>query len=141
MTGCIAMINAGSSSVKFAIYDAASEEHCLFRGQIAGIGLKPRLTIADVKGATVENRSFAFEGFDMMLAGSESAARADPGHLVDLIEVDENTGLRAWILPVEPAVRSDLAALMRYRLSRAIRGGRWSQSEGHFGAIAGKTIA
>jgi hypothetical protein len=89
----------------------------------------------------VENRSFAFEGFDMMLAGSESAARADPGHLVDLIEVDENTGLRAWILPVEPAVRSDLAALMRYRLSRAIRGGRWSQSEGHFGAIAGKTIA
>ena len=31
------------------------------------------------------------------------ALRADPGHLVDLIEVDENTGaFGAWILPVEP---------------------------------------
>ena len=29
----IAVINAGSSSVKFALYDAAKDERCLFRGR------------------------------------------------------------------------------------------------------------
>ncbi len=45
------------------------------------------------------------------------ALRPDPGHLVDLIEVDENTGAfgHGYFLS-NAAVRSDLAALIRYRL-------------------------
>jgi esterase/lipase superfamily enzyme len=47
------------------------------------------------------------------LSGPEARAlRADPGHLVDLIEVDDNTG--AWghgYFLSNPAVRSDLVAL------------------------------
>ena len=39
---CIAVINGGSSSIKFALYDAAKEETCLFRGQIDAIGVAPR---------------------------------------------------------------------------------------------------
>jgi acetate kinase len=61
---CIAVINAGSSSIKFALYDAASEEICLFRGQIDAIGVAPRLKVADAKGGIVEERAFASEGFD-----------------------------------------------------------------------------
>ena len=49
------------------------------------------------------------------LSGPEARTlRADPGHLVDLIEVDENTGAfgHGYFLS-NPAVRSDLAALIR----------------------------
>ena len=48
------------------------------------------------------------------LSGPEARAlRADPGHLVDLIEVDENTGAfgHGYFLS-NPAVRSDLVALI-----------------------------
>ena len=64
MSQCIAVINAGSSSIKFALYDAAREETCLFRGQIDAIGVAPRLRVADAKGEIVEERAFASEGFD-----------------------------------------------------------------------------
>ena len=64
MTSRIAVINAGSSSVKFAIYEATSEERCLFRGQIEGFGVAPRLTIANAKGGAVEDRVFSSEGVD-----------------------------------------------------------------------------
>jgi acetate kinase len=60
----IAVINAGSSSIKFALYDALSEEICRFRGQIGGIGVAPRLKVADAKGETVDERAFASENFD-----------------------------------------------------------------------------
>jgi esterase/lipase superfamily enzyme len=52
------------------------------------------------------------------LRGQEAKAlRADPGHLVDLIEVDENTGAfgHGYFLS-NPAVGSDLVALIRNRL-------------------------
>ena len=48
------------------------------------------------------------------LSGPEARAlRADPGHLVDLIEVDENTGAfgHGYFLS-NPAVRSDLVAVI-----------------------------
>ena len=64
MSQSIAVINAGSSSIKFALYDAVSEEICLFRGQIGGIGVAPRLKVADPKGEIVEERAFSSEGFD-----------------------------------------------------------------------------
>ena len=64
MTNRIAVINAGSSSIKFALYEATSEETRLFRGQIDGIGVAPHLTITDSKGGVVEDRAFPSEGFD-----------------------------------------------------------------------------
>ena len=64
MSQSIAVINAGSSSIKFALYDAVREEICFFRGQIGGIGVAPRLKVADPKGETVEERAFTSEGLD-----------------------------------------------------------------------------
>ena len=64
MSNSIAVINAGSSSVKFAMYQATKDERCLFRGQVEGIGTAPRLKIADDKGGVVEDRILAAEGFD-----------------------------------------------------------------------------
>jgi acetate kinase len=64
MSNSIAVINAGSSSVKFAIYQATNDERCLFRGQVEGIGVAPRLKIADDKGGVVEDRTLAAQGFD-----------------------------------------------------------------------------
>ena len=52
------------------------------------------------------------------LSGQEARAlRADPGHLVDLIEVDENTGAfgHGYFLS-NSEVSSDLVALIRDRL-------------------------
>ena len=39
MTGCIAVLNAGSSSIKFALYEAGRDGALLFRGQVERIGL------------------------------------------------------------------------------------------------------
>jgi acetate kinase len=64
MTMSIAVINAGSSSIKFAIYEASDSERCLFQGQVEGIGVKPRLQVSDAAGAGVEERSFDPHGFD-----------------------------------------------------------------------------
>ena len=50
MSNSIAVINAGSSSVKFAIYQATKDERCLFRGQVEGIGVTPQLKVADDSG-------------------------------------------------------------------------------------------
>jgi len=64
MRNTIAVINAGSSSIKFAIYEASGEQRLFFRGQVEGIGVKPHLKLVDAAGAVVEERSFESEGFD-----------------------------------------------------------------------------
>src|SRR6516165_7621854 len=64
MSRSIAVINAGSSSVKFALYDTEVPERCSFRGQVEGIGVKPRLKVADADGSVVEERDVAAQGFD-----------------------------------------------------------------------------
>ena len=71
MTNSIAVINAGSSSIKFAIYEAGSAHSCLFRGQIEGIGVKPHFKVADAAGAVVEERSFETQSFDHAAATRE----------------------------------------------------------------------
>ena len=64
MTNTIAVINAGSSSVKFALYEAGPAELCLFRGQVEGIGVAPRLKVTNAAGGVVEERDFAMQDFD-----------------------------------------------------------------------------
>jgi acetate kinase len=57
----IAVINAGSSSIKFALFEG-EEEQLLFRGQIENIGVAPKLTAEDPDGKkVVENEWQAAE--------------------------------------------------------------------------------
>jgi acetate kinase len=64
MTGSVAVINAGSSSIKFAICDASGSVDILFRGQIDGIGVAPRLKVAGAKGEILAERTWPADGFD-----------------------------------------------------------------------------
>jgi acetate kinase len=70
MSDCLAVLNAGSSSIKFALY-AASDESLLFRGQIESIGMSPRLKVLDAVGATVAEQSWPSEGLDHRAATQE----------------------------------------------------------------------
>jgi acetate kinase len=60
----IAVINAGSSSIKFAIYGTEPAEALMFRGQIEQIGVSPRLHVTDGTGAKLLERRWPAEGFD-----------------------------------------------------------------------------
>lgn len=61
---CVAVLNAGSSSIKFALYDMGSAETLLFRGQIEGIGLSPHLVVFSAKREQLIERSWPPDGFD-----------------------------------------------------------------------------
>ncbi len=55
MSDCILVINAGSSSVKFALYGVYSEKlSATLKGQISGIGHKPAITVIDNKGHSLD---------------------------------------------------------------------------------------
>jgi acetate kinase len=56
--GCIAVLNAGSSSVKFALYEAGDAGALLYRGQVEQIGLAPRLKVSDGQGNPVARRKY-----------------------------------------------------------------------------------
>jgi acetate kinase len=71
MTGRIAVINAGSSSIKFAICQASRNADILFRGQIEGIGVAPRLKVRNAEGATVAEQTWPVDGFDHAAAARE----------------------------------------------------------------------
>jgi acetate kinase len=64
MSGCIAVINAGSSSVKFALYEASKDVSLMFRGQVENIDVEPCLTIRDAQGIVVTENKWPAEGFD-----------------------------------------------------------------------------
>jgi acetate kinase len=57
-TGCVAVLNAGSSSVKFALYEAGDDGPLLYRGQVEQIGLSPRLKISDGQGNSITRRKY-----------------------------------------------------------------------------------
>jgi acetate kinase len=73
---CIAVINAGSSSVKFAVYEATSEALISLRGQIDGIGVAPRLKIVDAQDKVIGEHAWPAQGFDYAAAMREIFARA-----------------------------------------------------------------
>jgi acetate kinase len=62
MSGCIAVINAGSSSIKFAIFEASGKADTLFHGQIEGIGVSPHLKVRDARGGTLVERTWPAAG-------------------------------------------------------------------------------
>jgi acetate kinase len=61
MSGYLLVVNAGSSSLKFSVYQRTSDRQWQedLRGQIEGIGSVPRLVAKDAAGAAVEARSLA----------------------------------------------------------------------------------
>lgn len=71
MNDCIAVLNAGSSSIKFALYEAGHDGALLFRGQIENIGLRPHLKVMDASGAVVAERQWAEAGLDHHAATGE----------------------------------------------------------------------
>jgi acetate kinase len=71
MEGCIAVLNAGSSSIKFAVYAAEHEEPLLFRGQIEKIGLAPHLKATNGVGEVVAERNWDASELDHKTATAE----------------------------------------------------------------------
>jgi acetate kinase len=71
MSECIAVINTGSSSIKFALYDVATPQALLFRGQIEKIGVAPQLHVANVKREPIAERRWPTNGFDHRTATEE----------------------------------------------------------------------
>jgi len=59
VTDCVAVINAGSSSIKFALYAEGADGDLLFRGQVEKLGTAPRLKVADAAGATLVTQEWA----------------------------------------------------------------------------------
>jgi acetate kinase len=70
MTDCITVFNAGSSSIKFAVYGARPDQP-LFRGQIESIGLAPALKVQDPQGAVLAARTWPGAGVDHAAATAE----------------------------------------------------------------------
>jgi acetate kinase len=61
---CLIVVNAGSSSMKFALHSAAPPFEAGLRGLIEGIGTAPHLRLRDAAGATKLERRWPKEGFD-----------------------------------------------------------------------------
>jgi acetate kinase len=60
MAGVILVVNAGSSSLKFAVFTPASDSDPVLRlkGQIESIGVRPRLVARDAAGAMLIEQSY-----------------------------------------------------------------------------------
>jgi acetate kinase len=63
MAECIAVVNAGSSSVKFAFYDSEGDQPLLLKGQVEQIGVVPSLSASNPAGEEVASLSWPAEGF------------------------------------------------------------------------------
>ena len=68
MNGSIAVLNAGSSSIKFALYAVGSADPLMYRGQVDRLGVSPTLRVSDAAGAQVIEREWPTAGFDHEMA-------------------------------------------------------------------------
>jgi acetate kinase len=65
VTGVLLVVNAGSSSVKFALYDADGARLAAGpRGQVDGIGAQPHVSVHAADGAALVDRDLPAAGFD-----------------------------------------------------------------------------
>ena len=64
MADRVAVLNAGSSSIKFALFEADSSERLLFRGQIENIGVAPRMSVEDDGGKQLGEESWEADKLD-----------------------------------------------------------------------------
>jgi acetate kinase len=117
----IAVINSGSSSIKFAVFQAASPPMLVLKGQIEGIGATPRAKLSDADCKLLVEENFQGAGFDhaaatqaMMRLGSQWLKGRDisaVGHRVvhggteysaPLLLTDEIIEKLARLMPLAP---------------------------------------
>ena len=85
MAELIAVVNAGSSSVKFGFYDREGDDPLVLKGQVEQIGVSPTLTASDGSGNNVAEQSWPAEGFghaQAMRAVLDTAREHLPGSTV-----------------------------------------------------------
>jgi acetate kinase len=70
-TGCVVVLNAGSSSIKFALYDSSHDGALLFRGQVERIGVGPHLEARDADGRVVAEKKWPDGALDHRGATAE----------------------------------------------------------------------
>lgn len=74
MAEVFVVVNAGSSSIKFALHGTKAPFAARRRGLIEGIGTAPHLRLRDAAGETLMERSWPSEGFDHARAIAETMA-------------------------------------------------------------------
>lgn len=67
----VIVINAGSSSIKFALHEVDGAAACLFHGQIEGIDVAPHLKVCDGAGGAVRERRWSATELDHDAAARE----------------------------------------------------------------------
>ncbi len=60
MQGCISVVNSGSSSIKFSLFDHVEKEELrlVFGGQVEGIGVAPRFKACNAQNETIEEKTW-----------------------------------------------------------------------------------
>ena len=64
MSDCIAVVNAGSSSIKFGLFESGVDERLQFKGQVEQIGVAPRLTVKDPSGEVLAEEQWTAKELD-----------------------------------------------------------------------------
>jgi acetate kinase len=83
MTGAILTLNAGSSSLKFALFDAATLGSALLRGEVSDLNTAPHLVAHDIAGTSLIDRKWesgSDGSFAVILAELLEFIDAHPGH-------------------------------------------------------------
>ena len=81
--GSVLSLNAGSSSLKFALFVGGSKLHTLLRGEISEIGSAPHLVARDGAGHVVADQNWSVEGEQTFAAALDALLRLvdnTPGH-------------------------------------------------------------
>jgi len=60
----VGVLNAGSSSIKFAVRGVGADRPLQLRGQVEGIGVAPRLVLRDAGGSVLREQQWDAAGFD-----------------------------------------------------------------------------
>jgi acetate kinase len=114
----ILVINAGSSSIKFSVYETAPDRtlSAAVHGQVEGIGTAPRLEIDDVRGNRIVDQSVAARDHDGAIAAIHDWFAAHVGSEAGFAGVGHRVvhGGLAYAEPVviDARVISDLEALV-----------------------------
>ena len=94
----ILVVNAGSSSLKFQVFatDARGELECLIKGQMDGIGTRPRLRAAGPDRKPLIDRSYPANNVpDLPAATQETGDWLRQSQKVNLVAVGHRVGSRA----------------------------------------------
>ena len=120
MSHRILTLNAGSSSVKFALFDAAhgSQPASRLQGQIEGIGSRPRLVARDAQGCTLLESWLQTSGQGISRTGAirkivDTVERLGDGARIDLVghRIAHGGAHRAHPVCIDSAVMDELGAL------------------------------